>query len=58
MGGVVAWALAMISIRRMGEQGESNVAIVLWFGVGSTILAGALCIPSGSRPAGSAWPAC
>jgi len=43
--GVVAWALAMISIRRMGEQGESNVTIVLWFGVGSTILAGLLSIP-------------
>ena len=45
LGGVVAWALAMISIRRMGEQGESNVAIVLWFGVGSTVLAGLLCLP-------------
>ena len=45
MAGVVTWALAMISIRRMGEQGESNVAIVLWFGVGSTVLAGALCLP-------------
>jgi drug/metabolite transporter (DMT)-like permease len=45
MGGVVTWALAMISIRRMGEQGESNVAIVLWFGVGSAVLAGALCLP-------------
>ena len=45
MAGVVTWALAMISIRRMGEQGESNVAIVLWFGVGSTVLAAALCLP-------------
>jgi drug/metabolite transporter (DMT)-like permease len=45
LGGVVAWALAMISIRRMGEQGESNVAIVLWFGVGSTVLAGLMCLP-------------
>ena len=44
MAGVVTWALAMISIRRMGEQGESNVAIVLWFGVGSTILSAALCL--------------
>jgi len=45
MGGVVTWALAMISIRRMGGQGESNVAIVLWFGVGSTVLAGLMSIP-------------
>ncbi|MCC6716470.1 MAG: DMT family transporter [Acetobacteraceae bacterium] len=45
MAGVVTWALAMISIRRMGEQGESNVAIVLWFGVGSAVLAGALSLP-------------
>jgi drug/metabolite transporter (DMT)-like permease len=45
MSGVVTWALAMISIRRMGEQGESNGAIVMWFGIGSTVLAGLLCLP-------------
>jgi drug/metabolite transporter (DMT)-like permease len=45
MSGVVTWALAMISIRRMGEQGESNAAIVMWFGIGSAVLAGLMCIP-------------
>lgn len=45
MSGVVTWALAMISIRRMGEQGESNGAIVMWFGIGSTVLAGLLTLP-------------
>jgi drug/metabolite transporter (DMT)-like permease len=45
MGGVVTWALAMISIRRLGEQGESNGAIVMWFGIGSTVLAGLLTVP-------------
>jgi drug/metabolite transporter (DMT)-like permease len=29
----------------MGEQGESNGAIVMWFGIGSTVLAGLLCAP-------------
>lgn len=43
--GVVGWALAMISIRRMGALGESNVAIVAWFGIGSTILSAVLVIP-------------
>jgi drug/metabolite transporter (DMT)-like permease len=50
MAGVVTWALAMISIRRMGEQGESNVAIVMWFGIGSTVLAGLLSIPVWTTP--------
>ena len=43
--GVAAWALAMISIRRMGQSGERNVTIVLLFSIGSTMLAALLCIP-------------
>ncbi|MCW3475181.1 DMT family transporter [Limobrevibacterium gyesilva] len=43
--GVVAWALAMISIRKMGEAGESNVVIVLWFSIGSTVMAAVLTVP-------------
>ena len=43
--GVVGWALAMISIRRMGAAGESNIAIVAWFGIGSTILSLILVVP-------------
>ena len=43
--GVVGWALAMISIRRMGAAGESNVAIVAWFGIGSLLLSAVLVVP-------------
>ncbi|HEY0418302.1 MAG TPA: DMT family transporter, partial [Acetobacteraceae bacterium] len=50
IGGVVAWALSMILIRQMGEQGESNAAIVVWFGIGSTVLSGMLCIPGWVMP--------
>ena len=43
--GVVAWALAMISIRKMGRSGESNVTIVAWFSLGSAAIAAAGSIP-------------
>jgi drug/metabolite transporter (DMT)-like permease len=39
LAGVVAWALAMISIRRMGEVGERNVTIVAWYSLGTAALA-------------------
>lgn len=45
IGGVVAWALSMILIRRMGANGESNASIVLWFAFGSTVISGLACIP-------------
>ncbi len=45
IGGVVAWALSMILIRRMGANGESNASIVLWFALGSTVISGLACIP-------------
>lgn len=50
--GVGAWALAMISIRRMGQSGERNVTIVLLFSTGSTILAGLLAAPVWVAPTG------
>ncbi len=43
--GVVAWALAMISIRRMGSLGERNVTIVLWYSLGCALLSAVLVIP-------------
>lgn len=43
--GVIAWALAMISIRRMGAVGERNVTIVLWYSMGSALLGALFCIP-------------
>jgi drug/metabolite transporter (DMT)-like permease len=51
--GSVGWALAMITIRRMGEAGESAVAIVFWFAVGSAVLAGIASIPVWVWP--NAW---
>jgi drug/metabolite transporter (DMT)-like permease len=49
--GALCWALAMIAIRRMGEAGESNVAIVAWFSIGGTVLAGGFTIPVWVTPA-------
>jgi drug/metabolite transporter (DMT)-like permease len=43
--GVMFWALAMISIRRMGQAGERNVTIVLLFSLGSSAIAAVACIP-------------
>jgi hypothetical protein len=34
LAGALGWALAMITIRRMGENGESGATIVLWFALG------------------------
>lgn len=53
--GSVGWALAMITIRRMGEAGESAVAIVFWFAVGSAILAGVAAIPVWVWPSPAEW---
>ena len=36
--GVVAWAAAMVSIRRMGQAGERNITIVLWFAIATTLV--------------------
>ena len=35
----------MISIRRMGQSGERNVTIVLWFAIGSSVLSALLVVP-------------
>ncbi len=53
--GAVGWALAMITIRRMGEAGESSVAIVFWFTVGSAVLAGIASIPVWVWPTAVEW---
>lgn len=52
LGGVLCWALAMITIRRMGESGERNTSIVLWFSIGSSLLAGLLVLPDWVTPQG------
>lgn len=53
--GSVGWALAMITIRRMGEAGESSVAIVFWFTVGSSVLAGIATVPVWVWPTPLEW---
>lgn len=52
IGGVVFWALAMISIRRMGQSGERNVTIVLLFTLGGAVVSGLLSIPVWVMPTG------
>jgi len=51
--GVVCWALAMISIRRMGQSGERNITIVLLFTLGGSVVSGLLCIPVWVTPSSS-----
>lgn len=53
--GSVGWALAMITIRKMGEAGESSVAIVFWFTVGSAALAGIAAVPVWVWPTPLEW---
>lgn len=50
MMGTIAWALSMITIRRMGEAGEAGTTIVLWFAIGSAAVSGLAAIP------GWVWP--
>lgn len=53
--GAVGWALAMITIRKMGEAGESSVSIVFWFAVGSAVLAGIASVPVWVSPSPVEW---
>ena len=41
----LTWALAMLSIRKLGALGESNTSIVLWFALGSTALSAIFMLP-------------
>ena len=43
--GVVAWAMAMVSIRRMGQAGERNIAIVMWFAIATAVVSALGSIP-------------
>jgi drug/metabolite transporter (DMT)-like permease len=53
--GALAWALAMITIRKMGKAGESGVAIVFWFAFFSSVLAGIAMIPVWVWPSPVQW---
>lgn len=52
--GVVAWALAMVSIRRMGQSGERNITIVMWFAIATTLASAAFSVPVWVTPSPSA----
>jgi len=51
----LSWALAMITIRRMGEAGESGVSIVMWFAIGSSIVALVWSLPGWVWPDATQW---
>lgn len=51
--GAVGWALAMISIRRMGESGEPGVTIVMWFALYCAAMSLVVAVPGWVWP--SAW---
>ena len=53
--GSLAWALAMMSIRRLGERGENGVTIVLWFAIGSAAVSGLAAIPNWVEPDARQW---
>jgi len=55
LAGALAWALSMITIRRMGEAGESNATIVLWFALGATLVSALFCIPVWQWPTPGQW---
>lgn len=51
----LAWALSMITIRRMGAAGESGVSIVLWFAIGSSAVALLWSLPGWVWPDATQW---
>jgi drug/metabolite transporter (DMT)-like permease len=53
--GALGWAVAMISIRRMGEKGEAGVTIVLWFAIGAAAVGGLASIPVWVWPTPFQW---
>ena len=55
LAGSFGWACAMVSIRRMGEAGESGITIVLWFAIGAAIASGVAAIPDWSWPTPWQW---
>lgn len=45
LGGVVCWALTMVTIRKLGDAGEASATIVLWYCLGSLVLSLVIAIP-------------
>ena len=53
--GALGWAMAMLSIRRMGEAGESGVAIVIWFAVCCVVVSAVAAMPVWVTPDARQW---
>lgn len=53
--GALGWALAMVSIRRLGDAGERGVSIVLFFAVGAAAVSGVFCAPGWVPPTAAQW---
>ena len=53
--GALGWALAMISIRRLGDAGERGVSIVLWFAISAAAVSGVACAPGWVAPTAGQW---
>ncbi len=53
--GTLGWAMAMISIRKMGEAGEAGVAIVIWFAIGAASISALLALPFWVWPTPTQW---
>ncbi|MFC0408139.1 DMT family transporter [Roseomonas elaeocarpi] len=51
----LGWAMAMISIRRMGENGEAGVTIVLWFALLALVVSLLAAIPVWVWPTAEQW---
>ena len=54
--GVIAWALAMASIRRMGQAGEPNITIVTLFALSCSVVSLLGVIPVWVTPPLAFWP--
>ena len=53
--GAVGWAMAMVTIRRMGDAGESGIAIVLWFALSAAVVSGLAAVPVWVAPSATQW---
>ena len=55
LAGALGWAYAMVSIRKMGELGESGITIVLWFAIGAALVAAVATVPVWVAPTAAQW---
>jgi drug/metabolite transporter (DMT)-like permease len=53
--GAFGWAMAMVTIRRMGALGEAGVSIVLWFAFSAAAVAAVASLPVWVWPTPAQW---